>query len=221
MASLAGVTVSWLAKLEQGQANAVSPDVLDALGRALHLDETERAHLYALAGYRIEGGASPDGEVTRALRALLDSLEPNPAYLLDRAWNIVAWNSAEVRLFPRLASIDESSRNLLELVFCDDDLRGLMVDSDDEQVRLVAQFRAHHTDWPGDPRVEDVITRLRDASDRFAALWDAKDVSPFFTTLRVFDHPVDGRLEFEHHRLAVLDQPGMQLVVYTPVASRP
>ena len=214
LASLAGVTVSWLAKLEQGQAHGVSPDVLTALARALQLSDAERAHLFALAGYRVDE-AAPDAEVTPALRTLLDQLEPNPAYVLDRAWDIVAWNDAEARLFPRLLDLRDGAPNLLELVFLDDDLARLMADHDDELVRLVAQFRVHVTDWRGDERVDALVARLRSTSPRFASLWDAKDVSPFVTTRRVFDHPIAGHLELDHHRFAVLDQPGLQLVVYT------
>ena len=216
LASLAGVTVSWLAKLEQGQAHSVSPDVLTALARALELGDAERVHLFALAGYRVEGVVRPDEHVTPALRTLLDQLEPNPAYLLDRCWNIVAWNHAEAELFPRLDEQPNGSPNLLELVFLDDDLGRLMADHDEEMVRLVSQFRLHCTDWPDDADIAALVTRLRAASPRFARLWDAKDVAPFAATRRLFDHPRFGRLELDHHRLAVLDQPGMQLVVYTP-----
>lgn len=219
VASLAGLTVSWLAKLEQGRAHAVSPEVLDALGRALDLNEAERVHLYALAGYRTDTAAATGAQVTSALRVLLEQLEPNPAYLLDRAWNIVAWNAAEARLFPRLLTLAGRSPNLLELVFCDEELACLMGDHDEEQVRLVAQFRLHCTDWPQDPELDEVVIRLRRMSPAFATLWDAKDVSPFVTTRRVFKHPATGRLELEHHRLAVLDQPGMQLVVYSSASS--
>ena len=215
LASLAGVTVSWLAKLEQGQAHAVSSEVLGSLARALHLSEAEHGHLYALAGYRVDATAETDSKVTPALRTLLDGLEPNPAYLLDRAWNIVAWNSAEARLFPGLLAYTGESPNLLELVFCDADLARLMADHDEEQVRLASQFRLHCSDRPKDSHVEALVSRLRRASPRFAALWDGSDVSPFVTTRRVFDHPVAGRIELDHHRLEVLDQPGMQLVVYT------
>jgi transcriptional regulator with XRE-family HTH domain len=214
LASLAGVTVSWLAKLEQGQAHGVSPDVLAALARGLQLSDAERAHLFALAGYRV-GETAADARVTAALRTLVDELEPNPAYVLDRAWDIVVWNDAEARLFPRLLDHDDAVPNLLELVFLDDDLGRLMADRDDELVRLVAQFRLHVSDWPADERIDGLVARLRSASPRFAELWDAKDVSPFVTTRRVFDHPTAGRLELDHHRLAVLDQPGLQLVVYT------
>ncbi|MDQ6697845.1 MAG: helix-turn-helix transcriptional regulator [Actinomycetota bacterium] len=218
LASLAGVTVSWLAKLEQGQAHAVSPEVLASLARALRLDDAEQGHLFALAGYRLADIPSAETDVTRALRTLVDALEPNPAYLLDRCWNIVAWNAAEARLFPKLVTFSDPP-NLLELVFLDEDLGRLMADHDEELVRLVSQFNLHRTDWPDDPQIGALIDRLREESSRFTELWDAKDVSPFTTTRRLFDHPVAGRLELDHHRLAVLDQPGLQLVVYIPVGA--
>jgi transcriptional regulator with XRE-family HTH domain len=215
LAAIAGVTVSWLAKLEQGLARGVSPDVLASLARGLQLSDAERAHLFALAGYRAGETTTSDARVTPALRALVEELEPNPAYVLDRTWDIVVWNDAEGRLFPPLLEHADAAPNLLELVFLDDDLARLMADHDDELVRLVAQFRVHVTDWPGDERIDALVARLRSASLRFAELWDAKDVSPFVTTRRVFEHPIAGRIELDHHRLAVLDQPGLQLVVYT------
>ena len=219
LASLSGVTVSWLAKLEQGRARSVSAGVLDALARSLDLDPAERTHLFALADLRPPTGpAAPTGapRVTPALRALLESLEPDPAYVIDRAWDFVAWNRAEEALFPSLAHHRENPPNLLELTFTDDELAVLMADHEAELVRLVAQFRLHCTDWPESPELDALVERLVDTSPRFAALWEARDVAPFATTRRVFDHPVAGRLEFDHHRLAVLDQPGLQVVVYTP-----
>ena len=215
LSSLAGVAVSWLAKLEQGRANAVSPDVLDALAHALGLDPAARSHLFALAGLRAEAPDPPAPRVTPALRTLLAALDPHPAYLLDRAWNIVAWNDAEAALFPGLLR-HEGTPNLLELVFHDAELARLMADHDDECVRLVAQLRAHRADWPDDPELADVVERLEASSPRFARLWQAHDVAPFMTTRRLFDHPARGRLAYDHHRLAVLDQAGAQLVAYTP-----
>jgi transcriptional regulator with XRE-family HTH domain len=217
VAAIAGVAVSWLARLEQGRAHSVSPEVLAALANALRLDRVERAHLFALAGFRADADDGPRPEVTPALRALLDALDPNPAYLLDRCWDIVAWNQAEAALFPGLLGHTDGPPNLLDLVFGDEDLARLMVDHEEELVRLVAQFRVHRTDWPDDPGLAELIARLRSTSPRFAALWAAEDVAPFVTTRRVFDHPRAGTLEFDHHRFAALDQPGVQLVVYTPI----
>lgn len=215
LASLAGLTVSWLAKLEQGRARSVSSDVLEAISRALRLDAVERRHLLGLAGFQTEAEPSGPPTVTGELRALVDSLGSNPAYLLDRAWNMVAWNEAEAALFQTLRSHTDRAPQLLELVFGDADLAHLMADHDAELVRLVSQFRLHRADWPNDPDIEAVVDRLVASSPRFAELWAARDVAPFVTTRRVFDHPVAGRLELDHHRLSVLDQPGMQLVVYT------
>jgi transcriptional regulator with XRE-family HTH domain len=216
VAAVAGVTVSWLARLEQGRAHAVSAEVLAALATALHLDDAERSHLFALAGLRTDRRQLPADDVTPALRVLLDELDPNPAYLLDRAWYIVAWNRAEAALFPAVAA-GGSPSNLLDLVFGDDELARLMVDHDEETVRLVAQFRAHRVDWPDEPALDEVVTRLEATSPTFARMWSAEDVAPFVTTRRVFDHPRAGRLEFDHHRFAALDRPGAQLVVYTSV----
>ena len=212
MAASAGVTVSWLARLEQGKAHSVSAQVLEALGRALQLDELEREHLFALAGLRADPPPTAPSDVPASIRAVLHALEPNPAYVLDRAWNMVAWNSAEARLFPGIAK--RLRPNLLDFVFCDPRVRALIVDHEDEAARLVSQFRAHCTDWPGDPSISEVVDRLCATSDDFAQRWASHDVAPFATTRRVFDHPTAGRLEFDHHRLEVLDQPGTILVAF-------
>lgn len=221
LAALAGVAVSWLTKLEQGRAQSVSADVLDALGGALALDDAERSHLFALAGLRPDAeqpGQHLDGPaaVSPALHRLLDDLAPDPAYVLDAAWNLVAWNRSEEALFPGLATAAaaDGRPNLLELAFTDADLAALMADHDAELSRLVAQLRVHRTDWPS-PALDAVVDRLVGSSPRFVELWTSRDVAPFETTRREFDHPTAGHLVFDHHRLAVLAEPGWQLVVYT------
>jgi transcriptional regulator with XRE-family HTH domain len=213
VAALAGVTVSWLARLEQGKANAVSAQVLDALARALRLDDIEREHLFALAGLRAGSPSGNERDRGGSMAALLLALEPSPAYILDRAWNIVAWNPAEERLFPPIADA-AGTPNLLEIMFGDERLRTLMVDQEAEAARLVSEFRTHCTDWPGDPDIEAVLSRILSMSADFAHRWAAHDVAPLTTTRRVFDHPVAGRLELDHHRLELLDHPGNILVVY-------
>ena len=193
----------------------MSAQVLHALARALHLDDTEREHLFALGGLRVDHNGMAPADV-RSMEALLTALDPNPAYVLDRAWNLIAWNRAEEALFPALAD-QGAAPNLLELVFGDVGLQTLMVDHDAEAARLVSQFRAHRAEWPDDPAIAELVTRLQSASEDFARRWAAHDVAPFATTRRVFDHPRAGRLELDHHRLGLLDQPGTILVVYVDV----
>ncbi|MEM9516114.1 MAG: helix-turn-helix transcriptional regulator [Actinomycetota bacterium] len=216
LAAAADVTHSWIVKLEQGRARSVSVGVLAALARALQLDVAERTHLFALAGYRT-GADAPDASVTSSLRVLLDELEPNPAYLLDRTWAMVGWNRSEEALFPPLRHHVGQRPNLLELAFLDSELDALLTDADAERARLVAQFRAHIIDWPDDPQIAIVVDRLRHESAQFRELWARGDVDAFHTTRRQFAHDRPGWRLLDHHRLAVLDQPGMQLVVYTPI----
>ena len=193
LAALAGVTVSWIAKLEQGNAHAVSPEVLSSVAGALSLNDAERAHLYALAGYRLDDARDADTNVTATLRTLLDALDPNPAYLLDRAWNIIAWNESELWLFPPSCARSRRRRRTCSSSSSPTRTwRDSMADHDEEMVRLVSQFRFHCTDWPQDPQIARVVTHLRDMSPAFVRLWDAKDVSPFITTRRVFAHPTAG-----------------------------
>ena len=90
-----------------------------------------------------------------------------------------------------------------------------MIDSDEERERLVAQFRAHTVDWPDDPDIAVVVDRLRFEAPLFRQLWDRGDVREFHSVRRCFEHSSWEVLD--HHRLAVLDQPGLQLVVYTPI----
>ena len=93
-----------------------------------------------------------------------------------------------------------------------------MADHDEEAARLVSQFRAQGTKWPDDPVIAAVVARLQSTSEDFARRWAAHDVAPFATTRRLFDHPLAGRLELDHHRLELLDQPGIMLVLYVDVS---
>jgi hypothetical protein len=147
--------------------------------------------------------------------ALLAALEPNPAYVLDRRWTMVAWNRAEARLFPPLADAVPGTVNLLELVVTDRRLRELMADWPAETARLVGQFRAH-AGRHRDPAVDDLVERLSALSPHFAQLWNSRDVAGFTSTLRHFHHPVGGELRLVHHRLVLADAPGYELVAYTP-----
>lgn len=212
---LAGVGVSWVSRLEQGRVTTTAPEVLDALARALRLRPDERAHLFVLAEMADPAPPParprpPDGAV-----ALLDALEPNPAYVLDHRWTMVAWNRAEARLFPPLADAVPGTVNLLELVVADPRLRELMADWPAETARLVGQFRAH-AGRRRDPAVDDLVERLSAHSVEFARLWASRDVAGFTSTQRHFAHPVVGDLRLVHHRLALADAPEFELVAYTP-----
>jgi transcriptional regulator with XRE-family HTH domain len=214
LSSLAGVAVSWLAKLGQGGAHAVSPDVLDALAHTLKLDAAERSHLFALAGLRAERADPPAPRVTPALRALLTALEPNPAYLLDWAWNMSPGTTPKPACSPGCSTrkARPTSSNWSSSMFS---WRGSWPIT---TTSACVSYPSCEPTAPSGPMTPSSPTSSNGSWRPRPALptCGSRTTSPrFMTTRRVFDHPTRGRLELDHHRLAVLDQPGAQLVVYT------
>ncbi|MEZ5168065.1 MAG: helix-turn-helix transcriptional regulator [Acidimicrobiales bacterium] len=214
VAVLANIGVSWLTRLEQGRANRVSADVLAGLADALQLSTPERAHLFALAGVAGPPGPVDDLAASPAHRTLVDGLDPNPAYVLDHAWNLAVWNRAQAALFP-LLDAQAGPPNLLRLILATPELRTFMTDWAEEVDRLTRQFRLHLTRHPSDEGAA-LANELRDGYAEFAAAWQRHDVAAFAPQTRCFSHPDLGSLVFDHHRLALPDHPGWTVVIYTP-----
>lgn len=218
VASLAGVSVSWYTWLEQGRPINASRDVLDALARALRLDPVEREHLVALAASGRRSNATHEPVVTDALREMLFALEPHPSYVLGPSWDFLAWNEAYVRLFPVIATLPLHERNLVWIVFADPTARALIVDWEPEARRVLSQFRADTTPIRDDPAVESLVSRLARASAEFASWWPRHDVAGLGRRIRVFQHAIAGRLEFEFQQLIPGDEPHLRLITHLPVA---
>lgn len=217
VAVLAGLGVSWLTRLEQGRANRVSAEVLNGLATALRLSGTERAHLFSLAGVRLATKAA-ESSPTAGHRRLVDALNPNPAYLLDHHWNLVAWNTSEQELFPLLREHCGTNPNLLRLFLEHRELQEFIDDWPVEVERLTRQFRAHMALFPSDTLVE-LSVELRAKHKAFSDAWERHDVAPLAPKMRVINHPT-GRLSFDQHRLALPDLPGWQLVLFVPITRR-
>lgn len=218
VAVLANIGVSWLTRLEQGRANRVSGEVLDGLAVALRLSRPERAHLFGLAGVRLPSPAIAGRSTDPSQQTLVDGLQPNPAYVLDHAWNLVCWNAAEAALFPVLDRVDQP--NLLRLTLEAPELRHFMTDWPDELERLTRQYRLHLGQYPSD-EASALVDELRARHPDFAEAWGEHDVAVFSPQIRRFAHPSEGALVFDHHRLNLPDHPGWSVVIYTPTPDTP
>ena len=215
---LAGVSISWYTWLEQGRPVNASRDVLDALARALRLDEVAREHLHALA--RQPAGLSPPsaGEpVPPGVLALLDALEPAPAYVVGPWWDILAWNRAEARLYPPYDTLPAEQRNLLWVMFDGPGIRELLADWETEARRALSQFRAETAPYRDDPALVGLIDRLLDESPTFARWWPRHDVAGFEERIRTFLHPVAGTLTFRNEQLIPAGDPGLKIVAHLPI----
>lgn len=219
VAMLAGVSVTWYTWLEQGRRINASHDVLEALARALRLDEAGREHLLTLAapGPGRAPVADADLDPPDALVDLLTSLEPAPAYVLGPRAEFVAWNRPQALLYPPIEHLPEPERNLVWVVFARDETRNLIADWEAEARRLLAEFRSTISSLGPDPRAEQLVARLRAASPEFAHWWAEHDVARFQTRLRRYHHERAGELVFQFQQLTPAEWPHLRVVVQLPV----
>ncbi len=126
---LAGVGATWYTWLEQGRDVQASPEVLLALADALRLDPAERRHLFALSGRPLPQQRWVGSEtVEEPLQRMLNSLTGQPAYVLGRRWDVLAWNRAAQVLFGDYSQLEGDKRNIMHLVFANARHRKLLVD---------------------------------------------------------------------------------------------
>lgn len=214
---LAGVSVTWYTWLEQGRPINASADVLQALARALRLDDAQRHHLLTLAERTATEPAQLVEEAPDALVRLIAAMEPAPSYVLGPRWEFLAWNRSQARLYPGIESLEGIERNLLWAVFAEPSARALVADWPEQARRIMAEFRAGTAPLRTDPRVVELIERLRAASPEFAQWWPQADVAQFQTRLRGYQHPRAGSLVFEYQQLTPSEWPALRVVCQLPV----
>ncbi|MEU8354941.1 helix-turn-helix transcriptional regulator [Nonomuraea sp. NPDC048882] len=213
VAVLAGVGVSWYTWLEQGRDIKVSDAVLDAVARALRLDEAERAHLYVLAGLNPPDPAGrPGAPVSEQLRAVLDAWMPNPAHVLDRHYNLVAMNDAARWVF----GFDDDVRNCMVAFFTHPTYRGRFTEWHEFAPDMVADFRASAARYHDDPVFGLIAADLCAASADFAELWARPDVRSRSQGIKAITHPEAGELTFEYSLLRLPDRADLNVVLHTP-----
>lgn len=219
VAMLAGVGTTWYTFLEQGRDVHPSHEVLGALAGALRLDPVERRHLFVLHN-RPAPELRPTGreQIDEPLRRMLDSLVGQPAFVLGRRWDILAWNAAADAVFGPYERLEGDERNALHLTFADPDHRRRLVDWEAVARASLAMFRADCARHAGDPDFERLVGRLTGLSPEFAAWWPRCELARPLTGEKRIDHPAVGRMVFEHSSYGVDDPPDVKLVVFTPLA---
>lgn len=214
VALLAGISVDYYVRLEQGRGPQPSDQVLAALGRALRLTGDEHGYLRQLARPAPPPAPRPvPGNVLR----LLDRLGDVPAMVIDAAYDMVAWNRMLVALIGDPAVWSPRRRNRLRRLFdTGDTITGNRLDL---ARRCVADLRASGR-YPADPAVRSLIDNLLDESPEFGRLWAEREVAVQRTLTKRTVHPVAGPLELDCEILAV---PGDEhrLLVYTAAPGTP
>ncbi|MFI6735123.1 helix-turn-helix transcriptional regulator [Nonomuraea sp. NPDC050451] len=217
VAMLAGMSVDYVVRLEQGRSSQPSTQLLGALARALRFSDDERDHLFHLAGHR----PPPAEGVARLARAglmrMLDLLGDTPALVLSDLGEVLAQNRASVLLTGDLTGFSGDRRYIVYRWFTDPAARAVCPPEEQEHRarQHVADLRAVAGRRSGDPTVAGLIDRLRAASADFRRFWAEHEVAVRRADRKTMLHPRVGRLTMDCETLVTPDQ-GQQLLVLTP-----
>jgi transcriptional regulator with XRE-family HTH domain len=219
VAQLAGVSVDYYIRLERGRTQGVSESVLDAVARALHLDEAERAHLFDLAQptatrARPRRPLSPQ-RVHPVMYRALDALSV-PALIQGRRMDVLATNRLGSALFTDFQARPHRERNFARFVFLDEAARSLYLDWDKAAGDCVATLHLYAGRHPDDPQLAELIGDLSVRSDTFRRMWADHDVLAHATGTKRLHHPLVGDLTLDYMVLAVEADPDQALVILTP-----
>lgn len=216
VAQLAGVSVDYYIRLEQGRGPSVSDAVLDAIARVLRLDGTEHTYLRTVARPGTRKAVSPAAQRVRpGLRLLLDTLDPAPAFVLGRRMDVLAWNALgdAVVGFSRMAAAE---RNMPRQTFLEPAARELYPDWPAVAAETVAYLRLDAGLHPDDKQLAALVGELSLKSEDFRRLWADHQVQAKTYGVKRIDHPAVGGLTLPYETLGLPGDPDQSLVVYTP-----
>lgn len=212
VALLAGVGVSWYTWIEQGRAENVSEDVLDAIGRALLLDESQHAYLRRLAGIECRFEAPTETPPLVHLRHVIDAWSPNPAYIADRWWNVVVANEAAHSLL----DLEDGRTNIILDFFTRDRTRTHYPCWEDTARAVVAQFRSQTARYADDEEIHALVSELRRRSKHFAQLWNRREVLDDLRIPESMIHPELGEIRFTRTTLQFPEHTALHLTLFLP-----
>lgn len=213
LAMLAGISVDYVTRLEQGRATNPSEQVVEALGRALRLSGAERSHLFHVAGLVPPGRGTVPAFITPSIQRMLDRLTATPVAVSDATWTLLLANPMYTALMGEQRGNERNAvwRNFLgsgsRVRHTPHSLRTL-------EATQAADLRAAASRYPADERLRRLIAELRANSDRFAELWASRTVGRHDASCKTVDHPQVGALTLDCDVLSVAGS-DLRILIYT------
>ncbi|GAB2555546.1 helix-turn-helix transcriptional regulator [Leucobacter ruminantium] len=226
-AALAGVSVEYYTRIERGAISGVSPGVLDAISRALLLDDAERAHLFDLAH-----AASPVARPVRrrpargwrahpGLQWMLDGFTAGAAFVRNGRMDLLAANSLARALYAEVYDMQGEPPNLARYTFLDERARAFYPDWETFAEVTAAILRTEAGRDPHDKDLHDLIGELSTRSREFRVLWSGHDVRHHGTGTKTFRHPAVGEMTLAYEGMALEAEPGLTFTAYTAEPGSP
>ncbi|MEU7881724.1 helix-turn-helix transcriptional regulator [Microbispora bryophytorum] len=216
LALLAGISVDYVTRLEQGRATNPSDQVVEALARALRLSDDERAHLFRLGGLQPPGPGTVPVHLTPSVQRMLDRLTGTPVAVFDATWTLLQANPPYAALMGDPSGWRGHERNGVWRNFLGLSVRVRHTPQSrrDLQAALVADLRAATARYPADQRLKRLVADLLVRSDRFARLWESGIAGHHQAARKTIDHPRAGAVTLDCDVLTVAGS-DLRVMVYT------
>jgi transcriptional regulator with XRE-family HTH domain len=218
LAGLAGISVDYLTRLEQGRATSPSAQVVEALARALRVSDTERDLLFRLAGHAPPGLDVISSRITPSVQRLLDRLAHTPVAVNDATWTLVIASAPYDALMGPTTSWRGIERNSIWRHLAGPGTRAVHTPEEqaDFEARLVADLRLTAARYPADQRLKQLIRDLAAQSPRFVELWESGSPQPHqdYGRHKTIDHPDIGRITLDCDTLIVAAD-DLRITIYT------
>ncbi len=222
LAALAGISIDYLTRLEQGRAVSPSEQVVEALARALRLSDAERANLFGLAGLATPGSGIVSTRIPPSVQRLLDRLADTPACVHDAAWNLVLTNAPYEALMGRTTAWRGIERNAVWRNLAGPGNRAIHTPAERAafEEALVADLRLTAGRYPTDRKLHALVDDLRAASRRFTELWETAELpdKPEQSRRKIIEHPDVGHITLDCDVLTVAGD-DLRISVYTAEAA--
>ncbi|WUJ73301.1 helix-turn-helix transcriptional regulator [Kribbella soli] len=216
LAQLAGLSVDYIVRLEQGRSDSPSAQVLTALARALRLSDAERNHLFVLAGEVEPSPGRLSAYIPPGVQRIVDQLDGAPLCVCDAAWTIITCNPLFAAMIGDPSEWRGRDRNIIYRHFVSPGDRVVQTPEQqrDFRIAMVTDLRASLARYPHDAELRALIDELRARDEEFVRLWDQPIVGFHRSERKTIRHPEGGEFTIDCDVLAV---PGsdLRMVVYT------
>ena len=218
LAGLAGISVDYLTRLEQGRATSPSVQVVEALARALRVSDAERDFLFRLAGHSTPGLDVVSSRITPSVQRLLDRLANTPVAVYDATWTLIVANAPYDALMGPTTSWQGIERNSVWRHLVGPGSRAVHTREQQREFEagLVADLRLTAARYPHDQRLKQLIREITAQSPRFEKLWELSAPTPHqdFGRQKVIDHPDVGHITLDCDTLVVAAN-DLRIMIYT------
>ena len=227
VATLAGVSVEYYIRLERGAISGASPEILDAIAKALRLDDAERAHLFDLAHAASPVARPPKRRSSKSwtphtsLQWALDAVTSGPAFVRNGRMDLLAVNSLARAFYKDVYDMPGQPPNLARFTFLDERGRDFHADWDSAADVVVSILRTEAGRDPHNKELHDLVGELSTRSQEFRRRWSSHNVRHHGAGFKTFRHPIVGEITIAYEGLEMAAEPGLTLTIYSAEPGSP